>query len=636
MWTRNLLRVLVLAALAFCALGPVEAWQRRTTRPLDGATRAAVAFALALGWLEVGGTLLCFTHALRPATVIGWTALGAAAALLAGRPWKGMARPRLSPWLALGLLALAGYAAMALYPPWDRDEMVYHLALPRAFAQAGGYVRPDNNVFASLPLAYESALALLHALGGPPDFNPWFNPRLVGVACSAAAALATVGLARALGAQASAPLAGVLLLLVPSFVEVGSSAYVEPPLVLAATLATTFAVRAVSGDRASVAPAAAFAAMAASTKYLGLAWMLILAGALVLDALGRDPEGQTAAVGRAGRFLALAVALAAPFYVRNAVERGNPFFPMGYGTFGGRGWDEVRAEAYWETLRGYGAGEGLGALTTPIRVFFARDFLHGFEGSVGPVIALGALGAARLLARPASAESRRPLAFVAVVLAGFGVFFTLTVAQARFFLVAVPPLAAALAVAVDALVSGPAAPLARAGLCAAGLAWGAGGYAHLWSRQPTWAWLAGRLSVDDARAAMLPESYPPMRSLEALVPPSGRVYLLWMRGYAYYLRRPYRLDSVFEEWRLAEALDAAPDPAELARALDAACVTHLLVGESRLLRAGSSDTAPGRTAALRRRWERAVADGALQLRARWGDVALYEVRAPAPSACKAP
>jgi Dolichyl-phosphate-mannose-protein mannosyltransferase len=619
-WLPDLLRALVLPALAACGLGPVDAWQRRAAQPLDGATRIAAAFALALGWLEVGGMILGFAHALRPATVIGWTALGVVASFAGGRPR--LALPRLSPWLALALLALAGYALMATYPPWDRDEMVYHLALPRAFARAGGYVRPDDNVFASLPLGYESALALLHTLGGPADFDPWFNPRLAGVAAAAAAAAATVGLARALGARASAPLAGVLLLLVPSFVEVGSSAYVEPALVLATALATTFAVRAASGDRASLAPAAAFAAMAASTKYTGLAWTLILAAALVLDALGRDPQGQREAVARAGRFLALALALGSPFYVRNAIERHNPFFPMAYGIFGGRGWDDVRADAYWDTLRGYGAGDGLEPLTSAIRVFFTRDFRGGFEGSIGPVIGLGAAAGAWLCARPPRA--RRPAALALAVVAGYAVAFTLTVAQARFFLVAVPPLAALVAAAVDAGVSAAAGPLARVGLCAVSLAWGAGGYAHLWTRQPTGAWLSGRLSVDEARAAMLPESYPPMRALEAIVPPAGRVQLVWMRGYTYYLRRPYRLDSVFEEWRLAEALEGA----DLAAALRAAGVTHLLVGEPRLLRDGSSETTPGRTAALRRRWEQAVAEGAVVPRARWGGVVLYEVRAP--------
>src|SRR5262249_10277713 len=155
-----------------------------------------------------------------------------------------------------------------------------------------------------------------------------------GVACAAAAALATAGLAHTLGARAGTPLAGALVLLAPSFVEAGSSAYVEPPLVLATTLATTFAARAAGRDAASAAPAALFAAMAMSTKYPGLAWTVILAGALALDVLGRAPEAQPAAPGRAARFLAAACVLGSPFYVRNALERHNPVFPMAYEVFG--------------------------------------------------------------------------------------------------------------------------------------------------------------------------------------------------------------------------------------------------------------------------------------------------------------
>jgi 4-amino-4-deoxy-L-arabinose transferase-like glycosyltransferase len=619
------LRALVLPVLAVCALGPVDAWQRRASRPLDGATRLAAAFALALGWLELGGVVLGFSHTLRAPFVIGWTAIGAAAALGVQRPR--LPRVRLSPWLAIAAVAACGYAAMASYPPWDRDEMVYHLALPRAFARAGGYVRPDDNIFASMPLGYESALALLHALGGPPDFDAWFNPRLAGVACAMAAALATAGLARTLGARSSAPLASVMVLLAPSFVEVGSSAYVEPALVLTTTLATTFAARSAGGDRASAVAAAALAAMAMSTKYPGLGWTAILAAALVLDVLGRDPEAQRAALGRAATFVAVAFALGAPFYVRNLVERHNPVFPMAYDVFGGLGWDDVRADAYWSTLRAYGAGDGIAALGAAVRVLFARDFVHGFEGSVGPVFALGAAAGAWLLVRPAAGVPRRPIALVVITLAGFAVLFTATVAQARFFLAAIPLLAALLAVGVDAKIAEARRPPVRAGLVAVCLAWGAGGYAHLWTRQPTWAWIRGRLPVGEALAAQLPESYVPMRALEALVPPSARIQLVWMRGYTYYLRRDYRLDAVFEEWRLAEALERAHDPADLARALRAAGVTHLLVNEQRLLRDGSSDTAPGRTVELRRRWEGAVAGGAVVPRGRWGSVVLYEIPA---------
>src|SRR5580693_3711218 len=104
------LRALVLPALGLCALGPVDAWQRRASLPLDLATRLACAFALALGWLEVGGVVLGFSHTLRLPFVITWIAIGVGAAFAVGRPR--VPRVRVSPWLVIAAVAVCGYAAM--------------------------------------------------------------------------------------------------------------------------------------------------------------------------------------------------------------------------------------------------------------------------------------------------------------------------------------------------------------------------------------------------------------------------------------------------------------------------------------------------------------------------------------------
>ncbi|MGA1791130.1 MAG: hypothetical protein ACMUIM_06570, partial [bacterium] len=76
-------------------------------------------------------------------------------------------------------------------------------------------MRPDNNIFASFPLGWESILSVLHTFGRAPDFFPPFNPRLITVWTAGATALASAALARMLGARKSiADWAGVLLLLV--------------------------------------------------------------------------------------------------------------------------------------------------------------------------------------------------------------------------------------------------------------------------------------------------------------------------------------------------------------------------------------------------------------------------------------
>lgn len=65
-----------------------------------------------------------------------------------------------------------------------------------------------------------------------------------------------------------------------------------------------------------------------------------LAG-IALPWLARSARGRRAACGLV--FLALALAVAAPWMLRNAVHRGNPLFPAFYGQLGGAGWTPENA-----------------------------------------------------------------------------------------------------------------------------------------------------------------------------------------------------------------------------------------------------------------------------------------------------
>jgi hypothetical protein len=615
----DLIFSLALPALAVPASSAIAAFTRRTGEELDAETHAAAAVALVLAWLQAGGMILLTLGALRAGPVIAWIAIGVVAAFAAARR---VTLPALRPAHALLIVPLVGYLLLATVPPWDRDEMVYHLALPRQFAAAARWVRPDDNIFASLPLGWESALSMLYALGS--DGEPLVAPRLVGAWTAGAAALATTGLARALGARV-AWLAGGALLLVPTFVEFGSSAYDEPYLILLVTLALGLVARTVAGARAFVLPAAGLAGVAASVKYPGLAMVGILAFAMLI---GSEPASLRAEpVRRAARFLGVALLVACPFYVRNLLQRGNPFFPMGFELLGGRGWDPVRAEAYWETLRAYGEGDGLtDVLALPVRIFLARDLEQGFQGSIGPVVGAGALSAALLFRRggpEGAAAERLARAAVALFAGVFFVFWMLTVRQARFFLPAVPALLALLACGIDRI--GAAAPRVAAAALVGSAAWGAPLYATVWTRQLTSAWITGALDRDALLARVLPQSYEALRGVAAVVPPEGRVWLVWTRAYTYYLTRPYRLDCVFEGWRFEALVDASPDAATLIAALRVDGITHVLVNERFFLRGESADTRRGRTARLRKRFAARLSEGVLVEAKRWGSFVLYRV-----------
>jgi hypothetical protein len=439
--------------------------------------------------------------------------------------------------------------------------------------------------------------SVLFALGRHGE--PLFNPRLLGAWTACAAALAAAALARELGA--SRPwVASFGLLLVPTFVEFGASAYVEAYLTLLVTLSLVLVVRA----RGEVL-AAVLAGAAASVKYPGLAALALL------SVLARP---------RAIRFLGLALVVASPFYLRNLAQRHNPFFPLAFDLFGGDGWDATRAAAYWQTLRAYGSSDDLvESLALPLRVFFTRDLERGLQGSIGPVVALG------FLALPRAARDRRFLV-VSVFATGFFVYWMATVRQARFLLPAVPAMLALGAAMLDSL--GERAGAAAAVAIAGSAAWGAGLFGELWSRQQTTAWITGAVDRDALLARQMPETYRPLRELDGLVPPTGRVWLLWMRAHTFYLDRPYKLDCVFEAWRFEALLEEEPDDKALLAALERDGVTHLLANGRFFLAGKSAETTPGRTARLRKRFDDLVRRGAFVSVKEWGPVTLYAVAHP--------
>lgn len=602
-WSLQILASSVLPALGWMAWRPA----RRLLPEAPAPTSLALGFALVLAWSQLGGMAAGFLGWLSAPWVIGWAVLGVATAIVAGR---GAQPTRLEPgWLVLALPAVL-LLLFATVPDWYRDSLTYHAALPRHFAQAGGYAPTDENLFASFPLGWESILAQLCALGAAPDRYPPFELRLVGAWATLAGALATGGLATALGvASGRAWVAGLLWLAVPTVFEFGASSYVEPWLVLLATLALTAALL----GRAPLA--GGLAGLAASVKYPGLGVALFVGLVLVADALRRPDE--RAALAKVPGYAIVAALLACPFYVRNLLERGNPVFPLAWVLFGGAGWDDWRAMAYGVTLDNYGLGRApLDWLLLPLRLFTTTDFKDGFEGSLGPVVGLGVVGGVWIALRERRAA--QCLLFVAL----WSLFWASSVQQVRFYLVAVPPI---LALGLAAIARCRRTRLVMGGMVALSLVWAVPQVSTLWRGQQTGDWLAGRLDREGLLSRQLPETYVPLRALEAHVPEDGRVWLVWTRGFTYYLRRDHRLDSVFEGWRFEALLDEASSVDAAVASLQRDGITHVLINHRYFLLGKNADLTEGRTERLRARFEVLLRERRLVEVERWGPVALYQV-----------
>jgi hypothetical protein len=81
------------------------------------------------------------------------------------------------------------------------------------------------------------------------------------------------------------------------------------------------------------------------------------------------------------RFSLLAVGVALPWYIRNAIFMGNPFYPF---VFGGRYWDSFLASSY------AAAGTGIGwdmsqILLAPLNIILGTHVVSFFDGRLGPL-----------------------------------------------------------------------------------------------------------------------------------------------------------------------------------------------------------------------------------------------------------
>ena len=188
--------------------------------------------------------------------------------------------------------------------------------------------------------------------------------------------------------------------------------------------------------------AGAFAGLAAASKYSGLFFVGLAAGALVLRILRRD------AIARREPFALVAAASAAGglWYVLDWAWTGDPIWPFAGKIFGYRFWTPTDVASLLWSLRRYGWGRSFGD-------FLLLPYRLTFEQPSTEARALPLLFALFPLAVWAAIR-RRALRLPAAAAAAYVVFWFETTQQVRFLLPVVPLLSILGACGVAALVEG--------------------------------------------------------------------------------------------------------------------------------------------------------------------------------------
>ena len=122
----------------------------------------------------------------------------------------------------------------------------------------------------------------------------------------------------------------------------------------------------------------------------------------------------------------------------------------------------------------------------------------------------------------------------------------------------------------------------------------------------------------------LPENYAAYRYLNAQN--TDKVWLVWMRGYHYYIDKPVRIDSIIEGFRLENLLQKSTTATDLIQAFKQENISHLAINWRFFLTNENADRlGTGVTKILKTKFSAFVEQGILVPEKQFGPVWIYSI-----------
>ncbi len=269
----------------------------------------------------------------------------------------------------------------ALGPPWAWDSLVYHLTGPALYLRQHRITGGVDGMHFYFPALVEMLFLAGMLVKGPIVAN------LIHWEFGVLATGTVFCLARRFFGIKVSWLAVAVYLSVPSVAVLSTWAYVD--LALIAYLSLAFLCLAEgfrSNERNWFLIAAALLGFAAGVKYTSVGGLLSFGVVLATTLRARRGQRGTKSVMGIPLFATcclLAAALAAPWYLKNLVFTGNPFYPF---LFAGQFWDSFRSE--WVSRAGSGLiREPWRLLVAPVEMtVLGVEGGWGYQATVGPLL----------------------------------------------------------------------------------------------------------------------------------------------------------------------------------------------------------------------------------------------------------
>ncbi len=513
-----------------------------------------------LGWFCREAFLLWLVGVLLWTRGMGWG--GLEKILPAMRNGWRYLRPRRVVLLYIVLLTGLGTFTFlqALTPPWGYDALMYHLEGPWRFLEQRRLVLLPDIWQANGPFTVQMLFALGLSLGLS------IFAKLVHFLYALLLLLATFILGRRYGGGPTVgALAAGILVGMPVFPLWAALAQVDLAWALYELLALYAVFRWHDEAHARwLVLGGIMMGLALGTKYLALAGGAVL-GAWVL--WSSRHEGRRGLLRNALSFGGTALALALPWYLKNAVWGGNPFYPL---LWGGVAWPPERLHALNTYLHSFGMGTGLkDLLLLPWHIYAHHERFGTFLGTVEipsllfPLIAL-------YIWTPKSPWMNR----LGLIIAARGLFWFWGSQQVRFLLPVLPLLSVWTAYVLQNLVRQRRLRRVLQHGLVGGMVAATFAYAILFQLQvQPWRVLGGWESRH-AWLTRLVTSYAAQQYIVQHFPPEARVLQMW-DGQSFYCDARCLPDAEHSRWN--RIVDSGTNSIAVCDRLRAQKITHLLL-----------------------------------------------------------
>ena len=239
--------------------------------------------------------------------------------------------------VAVGLVAVVGILAPSTMSDWD--TIAYHLAVPKIWLSAGQITPISFIHHSNFPAVVDSLYVWGLTYGGQSGAKAFQLVYLI-FGC-----LAIAGFGKSRYGTSAGIWAAVAFATVPVVAWEAGTGYIDAAHGLFAGLGAWLIFESWSQDeaRSETVVGAMLLAFAAGSKYTGLQTMIAVGVTLVVLAIIQKRGPRLTAFVHA---MLVAVALAAPWYLKNIAYTGNPVYPFFYERFGGKNWNQKQADIY--------------------------------------------------------------------------------------------------------------------------------------------------------------------------------------------------------------------------------------------------------------------------------------------------